>query len=247
MKFGKAPATPPALRLASYMPGGNLPTAPAEIGWDHLIGTWNLYCNDRYGCCVFAGAAHEQMLFAKSGKLNVLYTDQNVLDAYTAVTGFNPNIPSTDKGTNVQAAAAYRQQVGIADSTGVRHKIGAAVALEPRRLDQLASAVWIFGAVGIGIEVPDTAQDQFNAGKPWDVVPGSRIEGGHYVSVVGRGNGFWRVVTWGRIQQVTDAFIQTYCDEAWAYWSVDELSNGVNLDNFSLAQFQDDVQLLRAA
>jgi hypothetical protein len=39
------------------------------------------------------------------------------------------------------------------------------MALAPGNPDQLALAIYLFGAIGIGIKFPNTAMDQFNAGK----------------------------------------------------------------------------------
>jgi hypothetical protein len=79
-------------------------------------------------------------------------------------------------------------------------------------------ALWLFDAVGIGINFPGSAMDQFNQGKPWSVVPGAQIEGGHYIPLVGHPtNDVWTCVTWGQRQTLTQQFLTTYCEEAWAY------------------------------
>lgn len=244
-KLGKAPATPPKMKLASYIRPSKLPIAPERFGWDNLVTNWPMYKNDLYGDCVWAGAAHEQMLYAAAGKRSVTFTDDSVLQAYSAVTGFNPDDPSTDTGTNVQDAAQYRQQTGILDADGKPHKIGTYLALRPGDLRQLAAAVWIFGAVGVGFQLPDTAQQQFQDGQPWTAAREANIEGGHYVPIVGRGK-FWRGITWAKTQPITNGFIKSYCDEAFVYLSDEELANGVNLDGFNLAQLQDDIKQLAA-
>ena len=88
----------------------------------------------------------------------------------------------------MQAAASYRRKTGVIDTKGKRHKIVAYLALTKGNLDQHVSAAYLFGAVGVGIQFPASAMDQFNAGKPWDVVSGAKIEGGHYIPLVGRYN-----------------------------------------------------------
>jgi len=68
--------------------------------------------------------------------------------------------------------------------------------------------------------MPLSAQAQFQAGKPWDVVrgPGGAVNswGGHYVHVPGYTTAGPVCVTWGRKQQMTWAFFAKYCDEAYA-------------------------------
>ena len=75
----------------------------------------------------------------------------------------------------------YRVKTGIVDAAGARHKIGAFVKLDSKDLTQIFQAMYLFQVVGIGIEFPNSAMAQFNAGQPWDVVPGAQIEGGHYI------------------------------------------------------------------
>ena len=80
--------------------------------------------------------------------------------------------------------------------------------------------------------------DQFNAGQPWDVVPGAKIEGGHYVPVVGTVHEVDQgtCVTWGKHQAFTKAFYEQYNDEAWAYITQEELHNGAGLHGFDVAK-----------
>ena len=86
---------------------------------------------------------------------------------------------------------------------------------------------------------------QFNAGKPWSVVAGSQIEGGHYVPVVGRRSGYVEVVTWGKTQRCTASFLKAYCDEAWAIVSPEILNaTGKTPEGFDLAALKADLAAL---
>ena len=68
--------------------------------------------------CVWAGAAHETMLWNKEAARTITFNDQSVLKDYSAVTGFNPNDPNTDQGTDMQVAASYRRKTGVHDAAG---------------------------------------------------------------------------------------------------------------------------------
>jgi hypothetical protein len=199
--------------------------------------------NDRVGDCVVAGAAHETMLFNAEAGRAVTFTDTSCLSDYMAVTGYNPDDPSTDQGTNVSEYVDYRTKVGVLDQYGARHRIGASVRIDAGHLDQYAEGLYLFGAVGIGVQLPDSAQQQFADEQPWDVVPGAKIEGGHYVPILGRlQDGHWVVATWGRLQKVTDAFLTEYSDEAYAYLSLEALGNGgESLEGFNLQQLRADL------
>jgi hypothetical protein len=126
---------------------------------------------------------------------------------------------------------------------------GEYLALAPGNPDQLALAIYLFGAIGIGIKFPNTAMDQFNAGKPWDVANNAKIEGGHYILGVGRdAKGNFVVVTWGKIQLMTPRFYKKYCDEVVAYVSDEALlAGGKTLDGFNLAELQADLNALPKA
>lgn len=256
LKLGKKPARPEAvsLKLATYQTG-TLPTPPANFGWDNLIAPdgWGMLGNDEWGDCAIAGSLHETLLWRASAKLTTPLSTACAVKNYAAVTGFDPNAgPSgenpTDQGTDVGVLASYRRKTGLVDAQGDRHMVAAYVALKPGDLDQLAAATWIFGAVGFGMEVPAYCQEQFGEGKPWDIRrTNAGIEGGHYVVCVGRENGLWKFVTWGKVQYATDRFVQKYNDESVAYLSTEMLTNGVNLGGFNLAALQDDLQQVTAA
>ncbi|GAC70741.1 hypothetical protein, partial [Gordonia soli] len=104
-------------------------------------------------------------------------------------------------------------------------------------------AAWLFGAVGIGLDLPTTAIEQFDARHVWDVSPGATSAGGHYVSLVAR-RGFVEVVTWGRTHPVTPRFIQQYADEAIVYITPDRLTTTASPEGFAMSQLIDDLAQL---
>lgn len=248
LKLGKLPARPEAVKLkfASYLTG-TLPTPPASFGHDTLVKTYPMYGNDQYGDCVWAGAGHETQIWSAAGGKPASFTEAGLLKAYTAVTGFNKNDPNSDQGTDMQAAASYRRKTGILDIHGIRHKVGAYIALTPGDLNQLYTAMWLFGAVGIGIEFPAFAMDQFDARKPWDVQKSNaKIDGGHYIPGTAR-HGMIDVITWGRVISMTEAFYKRYCDEAIAYLSPEMLKGGKSLEGFDLNSLTADLTAITHA
>ncbi len=216
---------------------------PPQFGHEQNIGAWGMLANDRVGCCVFSGAAHEHMVWGTEGFAPTPFSDASVLSDYSAVTGYDPADPSTDQGTLVRDAMKYRRATGLLDAAGQRHQIAAYVALEPGNLDELRQALYLFGVVGVGIEFPGSAMDQFDAGQPWAVTPGSRVEGGHYVPLVAyRGN--FVCVTWGKLQEVTESFLARYCDEAWAMLSPEMLLDGKSPEGFDVEALRSDLNAL---
>ena len=241
MKLGKTPARPGAvkLRMRDFATRAVLPTPPAEFGHENLVQQWQLLANDKYGDCVWAGAAHETMMWCREVGVDTEFTDDSVLSDYSAVTGFKPGEDYTDQGTDMQLAADYRRKTGILDAKGNRHKVGAYLALDPGNIEQHLLAMYLFGAVGIGIEFPSSAMNQFDAGKAWYVVKGARVDGGHYIAGAARREGQLVVVTWGKLQFMTDEFFKKYNDESVVYLSDERLKNGRTLDGFDMPALQD--------
>lgn len=254
LKLGKRPATPDArdLRFAAYAVPAELPRPPkGSFGHDKapasLGESWGMLGNDAYGDCVWAGAAHEVMVWnAEQGK-RVAFTDAVVLSDYSAATGFHADAPSTDQGTDVRQAMGYRRSTGILDAQGWRHKVAAYVRLDPGNHTELWQAVYLFGVVGIGFEFPDYAMDEFRQNKRWSYHRKGQIDGGHYVPVVARRGAMNPVVvTWGREQEMTLPFYEHYCDEAWIPLSEEALSGGRSLEGFDLEALQADLRALSA-
>jgi hypothetical protein len=252
LKLGKQPATRDDrdLLFANYVKPHQIPPPPDQFGHETLFPpkAWGMLGNDEWGDCAWAGPAHETMLLTKEGGSPADFTATCVLSDYSAGTGFAPNAGPpgsnpTDKGSNVRDVLKYRVSTGIVDAKGNRHKIGAYVALEPKNLTQVYQAMYLFQAVGIGIAFPDSAMNQFHNGQPWSVVPGAQVEGGHYVCCVAKRDSI-DVVTWGALQPMTVEFFETYCDEAWAYISTEDLQKGVDPEGFSLQQLKADLAAL---
>ena len=241
-KLGKTPARPDAitLKFSAILEITKLPKPPVKFGHYAVGRQWGVLGNDKYGDCVWAGAAHETMVWTReAGTVAAVFRTVDVLSDYSAQTGFDPSKPDTDQGTDMQEAASYRRRTGILDATGKRHLIDAYADLKPGNLDQIASAAYVMGAVGIGFQLPTSAMDQFDALEPWDVVSNSHIEGGHYVPLIGRNSlGNYLVVTWGRLQAVTPRFIVKFMDEGAVYLSIEPLKNKVSPEGFDEAALQ---------
>jgi hypothetical protein len=220
-----------------------LPSVPASFGHQDLVTTWGMLGNDTVGDCTCAGADHEIMLWTDEGAGKAaIFTKANTISDYAAITGYNPNDPNSDQGAQVRDVLLYRQKTGMIDNGGKRHKIGAFLQLDQTNLNEVLEAMYLFSAVGLGINFPQSAMDQFNAGQPWTVVQGSPIEGGHYVPCLGYDGIYIYCVTWGQIQKMTVAFFQAYCEEAWLMLSQEFLNGkGLSPEGFNLAQLQMDL------
>ena len=247
--LGKRLARPGAVsfKFASYFHAPHLPVPPLRFGHYGVRGDWGMLANDRYGCCVLSGAAHETMVWNREGGGAALFDDASVLADYAAVAGFVPGDPSTDQGSDMSAAASYRRTTGVADAAGRRHKIDSYVALLPGDAGQLALAVYLTGAAGVGLRLTRSAEGLFDDQKPWGVMAGDVEEGGHYVPCVGRNSaGDFLVVSWGRLHAMTPEYYKAHCDEALAYVSLEALKNQLTPEGFSADQLRTNLAALAA-
>jgi hypothetical protein len=250
LKLGKTPARPGAVKLkfSFIMKAALLPAPPAVFGHQALVTDWGVLGNTQWGDCVFAGAAHEHELWTRAGgAVPANFTDANALSDYAAVTGF-AYTDATDNGTDMADAASYRRKTGVVDANGVRHQITAYMSLRVGDFDEMIQAAYLFGAVGIGINFPDSADTQFENGQPWDVVAGANLVGGHYIVCCGRAaNGNALVVTWGKVIEMTRAFYEKYNDETYAYYSPEYVDmSKLSPENFDAAALETFLQELPA-
>lgn len=220
MKLGKGPVRHD---MRTVMLGDftkHLPDPPAKADLTAKITDLGMMANDRYGCCTCAARGHAiQQWTAECGK-QIVVSDDDVLKFYSAVTGFNPNDPSTDNGAvEIEVLNYWRKNGEGFDG----HPLEGYVGVHPQNIKQIKNAVYIFGLSYIGVELPATAQSQ----SVWDVVPNAGWSaepgswGGHAVTVCAYDPDYLYVITWGKIMRVTYAFFAKYCSEAYALLSKD--------------------------
>lgn len=223
MKLGKLPKRhdPRTIQLSDYIPAGAPPIPPATKFWEKRLGYWGVLANERLGNCVLASAGHQTMLWtAYSGSEFIPSEDQIIAD-YSAITGYDPaqtdangNNP-TDNGTVMLDALNYRRKIGI-----LGRRIEGYAALDPQNTAQVCQAIYLFVGIDSGLDFPQSAMDQFFAGKAWDVVRhDGGIQGGHCVYVCGYDADGVYCITWGKVQFITWAFWKKYFVEAYSVLS----------------------------
>jgi hypothetical protein len=245
-KLGLNPPRPGSIkmRFGSYLTAAALPPVPAvfpDFPTFARIRNWGMLGNDTAGDCYWAGAAHETMLLYGAAGMKVpMFTTRTTLDDYHAATG------PGDVGTDMQAGCAYRQKKGIVDALGNQHKIEFYTSLTPGNFSELDLAVYLFGVAGIGVQLPDTAEAQFNYGEVWGVEPGSESKGGHYIPCIGRNShGNYLVVTWGRLQAVDPEWLEEYMDQGVVMVSQERVNaEGLTPQGINMAQLEDDYHQL---
>ena len=242
LKFGRKPFTATHRSRAS---GAVMRDMLAELGVPPTVsedyvsavtaqspGGWGMLGNDLYGDCVEADDGHYLMLRTANAGTIVAPTTAQVLALYSAETGFNPNDPSSDQGTDEGSDCQFMCTTGL-----LGHKANATGFVNPQNISHLKWCIQLFGGCKFGVNFPQSAMDQFNAGQPWTAVQNDGgIIGGHDVLGVKYDGTWFYVITWGQVQQVAPAWILKYAEEAhvllFADWIEDNgtAPSGFNLD-----------------
>lgn len=242
MKLGKQPPRhdPRTLQLASYMRLEALPALPAKENWGGKVTAWGMMKNDTIGDCTCAAAGHLIEEWTSNVGQEVVPSDDTIIAAYSAITGYDPQTGNNDNGAVELDVLNYWRKTGIAN-----RKIDAYVALEPGNHDHIRAAVYIFGGCYIGLQLPNSAKRQ----RVWSVPPeGTQGDGapgswgGHAVPVVAYDSLGLIVVTWGMLKRMTWNFWDAYCDEAYAILSEDFVNeNKIAASGIDLQDLQADL------
>jgi hypothetical protein len=242
MKLGKLDPVndPHTLQLSNYLNLKTLPAAPAKYAYGNNISAWGIMNNDKINNCTCAAAGHLIMEWTAANGDMVTPTDQDIINAYAAITGYNPATGANDGGSGVIEVLGYWRNTGIAD-----HKILAYAALEPKNHQHIMQSVYLFGGCYVGLSLPTTAKTQL----VWDVTAtGTQGDGakgswgGHVVPVIGYDANGLTIVTWGAIKTMTWAFWDTYSDESYAIISLDFTTTKVAPNGFNLASLRQDLK-----
>ena len=236
MQFGKlgklAPVhRPGAIQLAAYLPPERI-KIPDKLDNLSCVTDFGMMVNDRLGDCTCAAVGHMiQTWTAKNGR-EVIISDDEIVKAYSAVSGYDPATGANDNGAVEADVLDYWMKTGFNG-----HKLDSYAVIETRSRYQMKLAMFLFGDIYTGVALPLSAQNQ----RVWSVVHGPDGEpgswGGHAVPGGAYDENGMSIVTWGDVLRMTWAFQRRYMDEAYAPLSIDwvdevskEAPNGLNWD-----------------
>ncbi len=221
MKLGRRPPRHDlrTLQFSRYA-GPALPQPPGSNAWSKKVQSWPVMLNDRLGDCAVAGPGHAvQCWTANAMPAATVLSDADILAAYCAVSGYNPNTGANDNGCVMLDVLNYWRQVGIGG-----HKILGYVQIDPRNHLHVMQAKCLFGGTYSGVSLPQTAKQQ-NVwdvpwfGPRWNGRPGSW--GGHAIYNPDYDMRYVSAVTWGTLLPMTWRFWDTYMQECYAVLSTD--------------------------
>jgi hypothetical protein len=177
-----------------------------------------MHLNDTWGCCVISADANvvQQQSFYGQGA-EIVVPDTAVLQAYKVAGHFvlsagPPGDNPTDNGMLIPDGLGYLLKTGM---SGI--KIAGYGQVRHVQTGKIKTAIYQFGCVSFGVNLPNSAMSQFDHGLPWDYVHGAdnNIAGGHCVMACGYNATGFLVMTWGRVVPVTWAWWAKFGAEAW--------------------------------
>jgi hypothetical protein len=213
------------------------PAAPPSSVAPPKVAAYGMLANDVDGDCVIAMAGHAVMaLDAETGSTLPPPTTSQCLTIWRRLNG------NTANGLVISSTLSYWRNPGLFEAQERIFGYG------PVTLDQTEIKLGVarFGVVLLGIQCPQSAEDQYDANEAWTVVPGSPIIGGHAVLIVGYDPlGVW-LVSWGRLIHATWQFVAKYADEAWVVLSPEIVAKG-GYDGLNVNQLAADLDNSAAA
>ena len=203
-KLGRLAPTRPfgVAELGTYAMG-KLPGPPAQV--KPPVAQWGMDGNDQFGDCTIAGVDHLLAAWnAEFGEKDARPTQSTIVETYFSLTG------GADAGLNEHAVLETWRTKGL-----FGNKIAAYAPINTRNIVEIHQAIALYGAAYLGIMLPQSAQEDFAAGKPWTYDPSSPIEGGHCIDAVGYDATGIQCVSWGAVVTVTYPFLAHFLEEAW--------------------------------
>ncbi|GEM17840.1 C1 family peptidase [Gluconobacter oxydans] len=207
-------------RLAPVLEAA-LPTVPYARDWSASV-PYQMWGNDKYGCCAFAAHAALVATWTKAAQgLVVLSTDQ-VLANYAAVTGFNPATGTNDDGTVLLDELNAWRRTGFQRPGQTLDYLTAFGSIQPTDEMSIKRGIAFLGGVLAGVQVPQGFLS-LGLGETWDLdtLAGDALKpaGGHAIALVGYNPDGVFFNTWGARTFMPWATFSAIADEAYGLLS----------------------------
>jgi hypothetical protein len=231
------------LKLENYVLSSGL-LYPEEIDWTSAVPSYGMFQNDNFSCCTLSGVANLILQMSYNSGKQYQISDDDVLKAYSDITGFDPARPETDNGAHLIDVLNYWRQVGIGGN-----KIAAFVELDINNLAQIFGALYAFGGIYAGADLPKIIEEEplfWDIDDPnfqGDSKPGTW--GPHCVVLGAASLQFLGSITWGEIQRLTLPFFSNYFFQAFAV--LDDLwlsTSGITLSGLDLNGLNEDLKMV---
>jgi hypothetical protein len=130
------------------------------------------------------------------------------------------------------------------------HKIQAFASIELKNKSEAQEAVFLFGSIYIGVELPAFCVSGNMLEVPWVVPPSGPVgdaapnpSNGHCIPAVAYDRDNLYIVSWGVLKPMSWAFYEAYADESFAVASRDFIGRtGRAPSHFDMAQLEADLK-----
>jgi hypothetical protein len=180
-----------------------------------------MWGNDRWGDCVKVAECNEIIRLERLELRKTLpIMEADVVSAYRAQTGSNSPGDENDTGLVMLDNNRRWRKEGFL-FRGRAYKIAAFGEISASQHESLKAAIYLLHGVQLGFALPLATRHMTNT---WDIPAGATLSGewasgswgGHAVYAKRYDETGIEILTWGEKVHVTWAFLDTYCDEAWA-------------------------------
>lgn len=222
---------------------------PSAFNWAKKIqpDKWSSFGNLKINNCTCAAAGHLIMSWtANIGRLHKP-TTKAIVEAYTDITDFNSETDGIGEPVEALKALKYWRKHGIAG-----RKIISFAKLAFKNLEELKEGIYLYGGCYVGLNLPKSAEKQYNESKKW-TVPRSGTEGigepgswfGHALLITGYSKSGLNAITWGKEIVMSLDFWETYVDESYAIFSADFIRNNQTPTKISVEVLRKDIETLQ--
>jgi hypothetical protein len=253
-KFGKKPAThdPRIARFSDRVDMSKLPVPAPSCDWYSKDTYIPMLGNDQYGDCVIASTYHyliKAWIYNNPGQ-TISVSESDALGVYSAITGFNPAIPSTDQGTYVQGKGGlldYWTNTGV-PFLGSTNKVGPYVSVNFHDPREIKYAISNFGSVLTGATIYSSVMSQPFL---WEN-PSGTVEGGHEFLICGYEElsaNYWEydIITWVGHYRCTQGWLEKCVDEMIVVIDPTLFSaTGLDPSSIDMVQLEKDLELIKA-
>jgi hypothetical protein len=251
IKFGRLPRIDDArtFEISKYLKNEKLPPIPKKYNWGKKIrhNKWGAMGNLKIKICTCAAAGHSIMAWSSNIGELVRPSDESILDAYRALSHYNPETNEHDDGVESLRCLKYWRKHGIAG-----HQIIAFAKLQDKNREQLIQTIYLFGGCYVGLNLPLSAERQYNTTKKWTIPRGGKKRDakagswfGHAVLVTGYKKDELRIITWGEEMIMTMEFWEAYGDESYALFSEGFIKHDKTPTGIDIEILKNDIEILQ--
>jgi len=163
------------------------PEVPASKDWSAGV-PYQMWGNDRYGCCAFAAHAALVATWTKAAQGLVVLSTEMVLANYAAVTGFDPATGANDSGTFLLDELNAWRTKGFHRPGQTLDYLTAYGSIQATGTMSIKRGIAFLGGVLAGVQVPRGFMS-LGLGETWDLskLSGDDLKpaGGHAIALTG--------------------------------------------------------------